>query len=709
MRLSRLLRIIDKRPLFFLGIGILLYVVIFTVLSFWKYDNFLYNALDLGIYAQVFESFRNGNFWYSSIQQSSYLGDHFEPFILALLPFYFLIPHPKSLLVLQTFFLALPAIPIFFIARYVILSASEESKNLSRLLWMTGEIQVKCNNQSSKVISQKSSVNLWPLSIAFFYLLNPLVHNINLFEFHLLPFSLIFIFSAAYFYIKKDHGLEIRDYGFFLLFCFLALLTREDVPLIIFMFGALALIERRRWYWIIGPMILSVWWFLLSMKIISAFNIEGSYKFLTYYSWIFQASPFEFIARIYGTTDNWVMVLGFLPVFLFFPIFKTRFLILALPPFLQFALVSGGNGGAVFTMHYAVYFLPALFLASIFGIKRLLDYIRIDHFKNKTYSFVFKDRGLLITIISIAIIGLIIFFGPLGNFIPYFSIDKKRVISSEETKIQKAMINMIPASSSALLSSAYLPWRFTSQSDSALYWTFKGSKQFSSSPYIPPYSTDYALIDSEDLYGFAFSLKEYENGDNRIRNFIKERKLFVRDYADRFILFSKKPTEELLYKTLDSLPENINTTKDDQPIDKNSQIELMAYAQPEFFQFNLSDNQFPAVSFSLFWKKTNNTGKIYAVNVSLRDKRGKNIINKNYPLGYGLYPASDWEFGKIIQTNHRVLIPDDLSGEYKIYLKLIDATGGKFVLDHIRSAAVSAPDKPLGEEILLGKFTAPYK
>src|SRR3989338_2684564 len=95
-----------------LGSGIMLYIIVFLLISFWKYDNFLYNMLDLGIYTQVFESFKSGNHWYSSIQQSNYLGDHFEPFILALLPFYFLIPHPKILLFLQTIFLSFPAIPI---------------------------------------------------------------------------------------------------------------------------------------------------------------------------------------------------------------------------------------------------------------------------------------------------------------------------------------------------------------------------------------------------------------------------------------------------------------------------------------------------------------------------------------------------------------------------------------------------------------------
>src|SRR3989338_1686412 len=113
------LNFVNHHPIWLLSIGMLIYIAVFTYISFWKYDNFLYNALDLGIYTQVFESFRSGNHWYSSIQQSSYLGDHFEPFILVLLPFYLLIPHPKTLLVLQTIFLALPAIPIFFIAKTV--------------------------------------------------------------------------------------------------------------------------------------------------------------------------------------------------------------------------------------------------------------------------------------------------------------------------------------------------------------------------------------------------------------------------------------------------------------------------------------------------------------------------------------------------------------------------------------------------------------
>ena len=84
-------------------------------------------------------------------------------------------------------------------------------------------------------------------------------------------------------------------------------------------------------------------------------------------------------------------------------------------------------------------------------------------------------------------------------------------------------------------------------------------------------------------------------------------------------------------------------------------------------------------------------------------------MNKNYPLGYGLYPISDWEIGKIIQTNQRVLMPDNLSGEYKIYLRLIDATEGGFVLDQMRSDTVLIPDKSASDEVFLGAITLPHK
>src|SRR2546428_14171616 len=45
------------------------------------------------------------------------LGDHFAPLLLVLMPFYFAFPHPETLLVTQTFALALGAWPVYLLAR----------------------------------------------------------------------------------------------------------------------------------------------------------------------------------------------------------------------------------------------------------------------------------------------------------------------------------------------------------------------------------------------------------------------------------------------------------------------------------------------------------------------------------------------------------------------------------------------------------------
>lgn len=95
-----------------LWIAIIAYIIVFTSISFWKYDRLLYNGLDLAIYNNVMWNMSEGNWFRSAIHDPSYLGDHFEPMMLVLLPFYLLWRDPRMLLLLQTIIIALTAIPI---------------------------------------------------------------------------------------------------------------------------------------------------------------------------------------------------------------------------------------------------------------------------------------------------------------------------------------------------------------------------------------------------------------------------------------------------------------------------------------------------------------------------------------------------------------------------------------------------------------------
>src|SRR5207245_582982 len=124
-----------------------------------KYHLFLYNGIDLAYFNQVFWNFLHGRFFTQSIHPHSSLGDHAELIIPLLVPFYALFPDPRTLLILQTIFLLLPAIPLYFLAKHRV-----------------------------------SSSSLIPFLITALYLLSPIVHNILLFEFHVLAFALLPLF-----------------------------------------------------------------------------------------------------------------------------------------------------------------------------------------------------------------------------------------------------------------------------------------------------------------------------------------------------------------------------------------------------------------------------------------------------------------------------------------------------------------------------------
>ncbi len=92
------------------------YFILYSVLSVLRHLTYHSFGPDLGIFDQVFWNTTRGRFFESTMslvqaQPHSYLGDHFSPVYLLLVPFYALIPRPETLLVIQTLFLALGVWP----------------------------------------------------------------------------------------------------------------------------------------------------------------------------------------------------------------------------------------------------------------------------------------------------------------------------------------------------------------------------------------------------------------------------------------------------------------------------------------------------------------------------------------------------------------------------------------------------------------------
>jgi len=342
---------------------IAIYLIVIFGICIIKYNNNLYNAVDLAIFSQAFESLGQGDFLYVPIQDNQYMADHFSLMFFIFYPFYLLWQSPVFLLFIQTLFIALAAWPLFLI--------------------------------SKKYLSENKS-----LVIAGLYLINPFIISMNLYEFHWLTFSFFFFFWLFYFYLEKKITL-------FHIFLFLTLFIREDISLLIFGFGIYKLFEQTKSqgfkkaiksHSVISMIALSIVWFLISWFTIKYFNQEPN-KFLTYFGW---ASSWKtFFYHIFNFNQVVLLLQLFLP-FVFIPLLKPRFLLIGLFYYLLMAL---SYGVPLINLHYGAPLLIPCYLAIIYTLSKNEK----KEYKNFYLNIVMKNSLIMLVIIALY---LNYFFGP---------------------------------------------------------------------------------------------------------------------------------------------------------------------------------------------------------------------------------------------------------------------------------------------------------
>src|SRR3989442_210696 len=101
---------------------IVLYSTVASVFSILRYEGLLTQATDLGIFTQAMYSTIHGRLLYEAVDYQAYgatsfLGVHFSPILLAIVPLYWLFPYAETLLVLQAVVVASGTIPTYLIAK----------------------------------------------------------------------------------------------------------------------------------------------------------------------------------------------------------------------------------------------------------------------------------------------------------------------------------------------------------------------------------------------------------------------------------------------------------------------------------------------------------------------------------------------------------------------------------------------------------------
>lgn len=623
------------------GVAVAAWVAVFTAITLWKYAIFAYNAIDLAYFNQVFWNTLNGHFFQQSIHPHLSLGDHAELAILPLIPLYALHPDPRTLLFLQTAALALPAIPIFMIAKR------------------------RFGNYHSAFLRAAL-----PIVLALAWLANPSVQNIALFEFHLLAFAILPLFLAA---LAYDQGKKF----WFLAFSLAALLVREDVGMVIAAFGLVAWSERRPMWWRVVPLLMGTTWFFGAIKLVSLFSPGGSYKFLIYYSWLGDSflgiivgalrHPVPLLAHVL-TLQNLEMFLGFLMPLLFFPLIRPKRLLLAIGPLLQIVLGAPGGGELILQTHYASLFLPAVFLAGIEGIRGLPPLMKRIRQQRATENVRFSLVVFAVAVLySAAVMGPLM---PVARRISDGAEDRERVAAAER------MLSHIPTTAAVAASYDLLPRLSSRERLYSLHYHFLGVTQFAETEYTLPDDTRFIAYDTADLLKYqtqfpitAWAADRYDGGYGRLRAVTAE-PLFA-EGPIRLYAYAREPSEALAWSRPPVPSDGPHASSPSAVVREDAQTGL------------------PELDAHLTWSSSVPVDEDLVVRVRIADGSGT-ALEREYPFADGLWSAKELG-GRAIRQTFTIPLAQLPNGTYSPSISL-ERRKGFLAVSGIRSTEINVDE-----------------
>ncbi len=407
--------IASHKPEFITALAIATYIIYFTSASFLRYDNFYTGRFDLGNMDQAVWNTSHGRIFQTSADDGtmiSRLSSHADFILILIAPLYKVWADPRVLLLLQTLIVALGAIFVFKISKMILK-----------------------NPNAAAVFS-------------VLYLLNPALQYANLYDFHPVTLATTFLLGTFYFFIK-------RDYLLFFAFAALAAITKEEVWVVIAIFGLYTLafeliklfkkqtklsskftIINLSFGTAVAVISLSIFYFLVAIAIPS---LNGGEHFaLSYYS-DFGDSPFEIIKNVIFSPGKIIELMGsngrllylgqlLLPLG-FISLLSPVVLIFALPDLAIGILSNNSNLHQIF-YHYSAPITPFIFIASIFGVKNL------------TKWFPKLSLNIVLIFLTISTLAAAYLYGPLpGARYPNIDMFTRQL---PDRKLIQAFVNAIP-------------------------------------------------------------------------------------------------------------------------------------------------------------------------------------------------------------------------------------------------------------------------
>lgn len=330
-------------PRLVLGL-VLLYALVFAILSVQQHQSFQTHAFDLGNMDQAVWNTAEGRpleftNWEGGTNR---LAAHVEPILLLVAQVYRFWPDPATLLVLQSVVISLGALPAFWLARRVLRS------------------------------------DFGAAAFAGSYLLSPALEIANLADFHAVAFSSALLLYAFYFVYR-------RQYWGFAIFAALAMGTKEHVPASVFLMGLyILLVQRQRLVGGVTCAVALIWAGLAFGVIIPHFNPQGVSPYLSRYDRL-GGSPSQMVWNMVSNPGATVAILteetrleylrSILGPTLYLGLLSPATLVMTVPDF-AINLLSNFTESYAGRAHYGAVLVPFVTVSAILGagfVRRLLN------------------------------------------------------------------------------------------------------------------------------------------------------------------------------------------------------------------------------------------------------------------------------------------------------------------------------------------------
>lgn len=591
------------------------YVLLLSAICFLKLRAFVYDDFDLSVHTQSLAAILRGSIA-SSILGIPFLGNHLTWILFPLAPLFWLFRSPAVLLILQSVVLGAAAWPLFELAR----------RELS-----PG----------------------WGCLMALLYLIYPPLIYMNLYEFH--PVAL-----ASGFLLFMLHTYRIGSFKAFLAWAILAMMCQENIPLIIAAMGIFAWVDGRRGRWIGVPLLAGMAYFLAAVALLLPHWNPGVVQFAGLYgafgntlpevAWHLICHPLHAASVMLAPAKLQFMNQLMAPL-AYVSLLGPAMWIPMLPVLLQRSL-SGRVWESMLVFHYQAEFIPFLFVAAVYGVRRVLRWT----------SRPVARMGLAAAMIGLSLVSL-----AASDFIPHiWRNDVRPALADDPLDAgRRRLLASIPSAAPVLATFEFMP-ELAARAPRlyAFHQVYAGHYTLSTNRYELPEAVDYIALNTRDRMTFS----GFYRGDSwqNVSAVLGTDDWTVLEFSSSLLGLRRGAGAPLL---ADLLREGeppagalTNVTASVQGTEGNIECRGVAAVRSE-------KDGFMDVDF--YWRRLD--GRPLDVNafVVFRGADGRLLGQDVLAPGHRIRPPQSWPVGRTVRDRQRLLIQGELSDLEKGHLELV--------------------------------------